>query len=331
MIDATLMFQIIYALAAQDGREEALFGTCMPEAIRAFEQSKPTDAFPELWFELPLMGDPWFDLHALTDRADLAPTMSFDARTTGGHPEAFAWFAAQEVGVRQLALSWDVSTVGAQTPAVQLLVNRTDPRITCGFLDAVGRHDAAEAYCTFLKRVQNDWFVCYTGAFPNRPGHHLRVECIPSRELQRAYAKDPALIEEHLRNAGLDELGTTLIERTQLMAAMPFPIEFQFDVLPDGCAGSTVGVSLRFAAPSQVSDSWHMFDPDAAAGDLMRLVESWGLSDGRWRLLAHTAFVKSVSGQGGKCKLWCLPTFLKLRWRDGEAFDAKAYLKAGVM
>lgn len=330
MIDATLLFRIIYALAAQDGREEALFGTCMPEAIRAFEQSKPTDAFPELWFELPLMGDPWFDLHALTDRSDLDPTMSFDAQTTGGCPEAFAWFAAQEVGVRQLALSWDVSTGGARTPAVQLLVSLADPQITCGFLDAVGRHDAVDAYRAFRKRLPSEWFACYAGTFPNRPGHHLRVECIPSRELQRVYAEDPALIEEHLRNAGVDELGTTLVERIQLMSAMPFPIEFQFDVRPDGRAGSTVGVSLRFAAPSQASDSWHVFDPDAAAGDLMRLVESWGLADERWRLLAHTAFVKSVSGQGGKCKLWCLPTFLKLRLRDGEPLDAKAYLKAGV-
>lgn len=329
MPDRTMLYRILYALTASNGREAALFGSCSSVALEAFEQSLPCGAFPELWFELPLLGDPWLDLHALTARTDLDPSMSFDASTTGGCPEAFAWFAAKEQGVRQLALSWDTSTGKAEHPAVQLLVNTKDSKVTCDFLVAAGRGDAVPAYQSFIARMPQRWFACYTGVFPGRPGHHLRVECIPDVMLQQAYASDAALLEKHLRQVGLTEFGETVISRCQYMASMPFQFEFQFDVTPEGAADSTLGASLRFAHPSTAGEA-HVYDSQGAAGELMETIESWGLADERWRLLADTAFATSATfkGQGGT--LWCYPTFVKLRWRGGEPLDAKAYLLAGV-
>lgn len=325
----TMLYDIVYALAARDGRDKALFGTCAPTAHEAFTHSMAGNAFPELWFELPLLGDPWFDLHCLTARKDLDPSMTFDASTTGGYPEVFAWFANQGPSVRQLALSYDVSKGVVDHPAVQLLIADTNYAVTDGFLQVAGRPDAVEAYQTFVKRLPKGWYPCYTGVFPGRLGERIRVECIPNSAQQRAYASDPDLFERDLRQTGYTGPVDTLVPRCQAMADTPFQFELQFDVTLDGAAGGTISASLRFDCPPG-SEEWRAFEPDGAAGELMRKVEGWGLADDRWRLLADTAFAKRASFMGESVLGYCFPAFVKLKWHDGEPLDAKTYLMAGV-
>ena len=328
-IDRLGLYSIIYALAARGGCEDALFGESAALGREAFERSLAGDAFPELWFEVPLAGDPWFDLHALTSHDDLNPDDFFAPDLTGGHPEVFEWFARQERAVRQLALSWDIGSGAFGDPAVQLLLWGDAPDLTCGFLEAAGRADAMGAYRAFHGRIPQGWFACYAGAFPGRLGRNVRVECIPNRELQRAYADDAALVEEHLRRVGLGEAAAIAAPRCQLLASAPFQFEFQFDVDERGMAASTFGASARFASPADAG-AWEPFDVDGAAGELMRQVEAWGLADGRWRQLAGTAFAQRVTRGDESCVIYCYPAFLKLRWRDGAPLDAKVYLIAGV-
>ncbi len=326
-----MLYRILYALAARGGREAALFGGCAPRACDAFERSLVGTAFPEVWFEVPLLGDPWFDLHVLTDRNTVGPADEFLPKNTGGHPEAFAWFASQDRRVRQLALSWDVSTSSAgelAEPAVQLLVRGQNGKTTCNFLETVGRADAASSYRAFIDRMPKGWFACYAGVFPSRPGHHLRVECIPNGEQQRAYARDGTLLEEHLHQVGFSSLGDTTIRYCTTLARTPFKLEFQFDVESDGIVGPTLGASVRFACPPGTSD-FKPFKTEGEAGNLMRRVESWGLADDRWRLLEKTAFVQRLSKDGESHTFYSYPAFLKLRWRDGQPLDAKAYLILG--
>lgn len=107
MLDRTMLYDLIYALAATGGREEKLFGDCAPLAHEAFQRGLAGSKFPEVWFELPLLGDPWFDLHVLTSRTALggnAPDAEIGAACD---PSLFSWFAQERDG-RQLALSFDV-------------------------------------------------------------------------------------------------------------------------------------------------------------------------------------------------------------------------------
>lgn len=328
MLDRTMLYNILYALAARDGRHAVLFGSCQPLAQEAFERSLACDAFPEIWFELPLVGEPWFDLHALTAQADLDPGMTFAPQTTGGNPEVFSWFAAQQKSVRQLALSWDVSSGDITQPAVQLLLLRDDPDATCGFLEAVGRPDAMDAYRAFWKRQPDGWFACYAGVFPRRSGHNLRVECIPKNALQHAYAEDAGLLEAHLRQMGL---GNTegIVSTCQMLARTPFQLEFQFDVEPDGVTGPTFGASVRFSDPPGTGER-QPFTQDGATERLMMQLEAWGLADGRWRQLPECAFANNVAFGGESVTLYCYLAFVKLRWRAGAFLDAKTYLIAGI-
>ena len=319
-MDRVLLYDMIYALTAREGREAMLFGSGATCAHEAFSRSVAGERFPELWFELPLLGEPGFDLHALVSAGDL------DAGAEDGNG-ALTWFAAQKRDVRQLALSWDCGAGVLSEPAVQLLMERDNADVTCAFLEAAGRGDATDAYRGFAARLPGKWFACYTGVFPQRREPYLRVECIPASSLQEAYAKDAGLLEAHLRQVGFDAFGDTLLPRCRAMADTPFGIEFQFDVEADGTAGPTLGVSLRFARPPGDA-AWRAFD---AAGPLMETVEAWGLADDRWRLLADTSFAKRLTFGESSALLWCFPAFLKLRWRDGAPLDAKAYLMAGAI
>ena len=328
-MDYMRVFDIIYALAAVGGREQALFGSSAPFARDALARSLACESFPELWFELPLAGEPWFDLHALVAYEDVDGRSEFDSDRCGGFPEVFGWFATQGNGVRQLALSWDSGTGRVSKPAIQLLRRCVNTELTCGFLEAAGRDDAVSAYRTFERQLPKGWFACYTGVFPTRREPFLRVECIPRFQQQKAYADDSALLAAHLNQVGLTDLDDELLYRCQVLAGAPFQFEFQFDVTPEGAAGSTFGASVRFAMPAN-EGTCDAFDPNGAAGELMHRVQEWGLSDDRWRLIAKTAYAKKLASDGENCLVYCYPAFLKLRWRGGKPLDAKTYLIAGV-
>lgn len=315
---------------AADGRDRVLFGDTAPQVRSAFAQSLPTpQAFPELWFEIPLAGAAWCDFHALTARDGLELDEALVGAMGEASHAAFAWFAAQGESVRQLALSWDTGSRNAIEPALQLLLNYPASEVTCDFLATVGRADAAESYRSFLGRIPDDWFACYTGVFPARPGSGVRVECIPSGELQERYAKDPTALEKHLQCLGMRDAARAIASQCAQLAGLPFHLEFQFDVNEDGQPGCMFGASVRFAHPTS-ADGYVAFDVNGAAGQLMRQLEARGLADSRWRLLGGLAFAKRVTHDGESCVLYSYPAFVKVRLRNGVPFDAKAYVIAGV-
>ena len=327
MMNPSMTYNIIYALAAQGGNEGVLFGDSFARSIQDFEASCIGSAFPELWFEIPLMGKPWFDLHALTARESLSDIERFEAGNTGGYPDVFAWFARKDDSVRQLALSHDTGSSESQQPAIQLLIR--DQRATPEFLRQASGEEAAQAYCRFEAKIPKEWFPCYTGLFPQRPQLGVRVECIPSRELQAEYAQDASLFGSHLQSAGLDMMDANGLEKISQLASMPFPIEFQFNIAHDGTPKPILGVSLRFDVPPGSPD-YRCFEMNGPAGDLMRLLEAWGVADKRWQRLESTMYCKGFSRDGQTTKLYCYPAFAKLRWKDGKLLDAKSYLIAGV-
>ena len=347
-MDRTFLYNIIYALAARDGREKPLFGGYSPLAQEAFERSLVPQALPELWFELPLAGDPWFDLHVLTSYGDVAGTQATFAGLDGAYADGLAWFAAQPPAtVRQLALSYDVSQNDVEHPAIQLLVNRRDDAVPQGFLRAVGRADAAEAYAAFAERMPREWYPCYVGVFPRREvagsAAWTRVECLLGAA-QQDYAHDAARLRDDLARIGLAcgavtdagaaaaaaataAVGCALDEAAlaciQELARASFPLELQLNVGAQGLAQPCLSASLRFQ-PADWADPARRAKVDA----VFELLQDQGMVDDRWRLLGDGAFAQRLSKDGASCTLTCFPAFIKLRWRAGQPADAKTYLMA---
>ena len=324
------LYDIIYGLIARDGREPALFGNCAPAAYEAFSRSLAGEAFPELWFEIPLAGKPWFDLHSLVSHGNVAGTQVAFSGQNGVYADALAWFACQQQStVRQLALSYDVRTGDLDKPAVQLLMDGRDMPVAFGFLEAVNCPNAKEAYRTFIGCMPKEWYACYIGTFPGRltegEPHWIRVECIVGDTLQQAYADDISVLREHLACAGITWLGNEEICAIQQLARSPFPLEFQFNVGAHGEALPIVSASARFMP-------WDWTEPDRCnrIGDLLQEVQSLDLADDRVGQLAGTVFAKHVTHSDESIHLFCFPAFVKLCWRAGEPACAKAYLMAGA-
>ena len=189
-MDRMRMYDIIYALAAKDSRETALFGNCAPCAREALSRSLAGEKLPEIWLEVPLSGDPWFDIHALTAYEDVAGTQAAFAGQGGSYADALSWFAAQPpMTVRQLALSYDTHAGDVDHPAVQLLVCGRDKSVPLEVLEAIGLSSAKPSYRTFAHNMPKEWFACYIGAFPRRQATDsppwVRVECLVGKKLQR--------------------------------------------------------------------------------------------------------------------------------------------------
>ncbi|MDO4400194.1 MAG: hypothetical protein Q4D27_04515 [Coriobacteriia bacterium] len=112
------LLEVLYALAARGGREAVLFGDDAPAAREAFSRSLIGPKFPEVWFELPLSGEPWFDLHALYESCEPPHVGSVPAASDAAvDPALLEWYAGAQ-GVRQLALSWDTGSGCADEPAI---------------------------------------------------------------------------------------------------------------------------------------------------------------------------------------------------------------------
>ena len=327
-MDRMRMYDIIYALAAKDSRETALFGNCAPCAREALSRSLAGEKLPEIWLEVPLSGDPWFDIHALTAYEDVAGTQAAFAGQGGSYADALAWFAAQPpMTVRQLALSYDTHAGDVDHPAVQLLVCGRDESVPLGFLEAIGLSSAKPSYRTFAHNMPKEWFACYIGAFPRRqatdPPPWVRVECLVGKKLQRAYAENAETFLEDLARIGLKGIDKDAAANIQELARSPFPLEFQFNIGPDGAALPIISSSVRLQP-----EDWTNQTRKTEIRRLMCWIQDRGLADGRWEQLEETLFGKRVTYGDDTTLLVCFPAFVKLRWRADQQPDAKAYLKA---
>ena len=326
-MDRVMIYDLIYALAAKDGREEILFGKSAAAGREAFVRSITGEVFPEMWFELPLLGEPWFDVHVPAEHYDVAGKQVSYPGQGGVYAKALEWFAAQpEHTVRQLFLSYDSSTGDLDHPAVQLLLNGRGTSVPHAFLEAVDRADLCDAYGAFVGRIPPAWYACYVGVFPGRVGRDgtpwLRVECLVDEERQRVYAQDAEALRKDLEQTGLSCVNDELLECIQTFARASFKLEFQFNVDEQGRALPILGASLRFDA-----DTWSDASSMLELARLMAQVQEWGLADDRWHALAQVPFAKRVTRGDEFIKIFCFPAFVKLRWRDGEPLDAKAYLQ----
>ena len=81
MLSSLETYDAIYALAAEGELQAALFGDCQPLAREAFRRSSLAGgAFPIVWFELPLFGNPRFDLHVAHGRGTIEGNPTFAPR-----------------------------------------------------------------------------------------------------------------------------------------------------------------------------------------------------------------------------------------------------------
>ena len=112
------------------------------------------------------------------------------------------------------------------------------------------------------------------------------------------------------------------------MRVAPGTVDFQFDVFPDGSLGTTFALDIQFEIkqPKVVRASFG----EGPAGRVMRLLQTWGLADERWRLVPQASFARSLpmalkDGSLGKYAFTLMPQWVKVRWTDCELQPSKLY------
>jgi len=346
------IFDIICSHAARHGRDEKLFGKNFPLAREAIAHSLAGTHFSENWFEVPLLGAPRFDLHVVLSYETIKARKTLPADLIDGDFNAeFELYADKKYGGYGYAIAFDISEGKTKSHALHLL--DTAPFYDVEkFFEAVGSRKAAEHFLNFVERMPKGWHVWYYGLLTSRADKPLRIDIYTSRAVKEAYAKDISLFARHLKDVGFSAVSDTFLARTKELAAMPFVMDLQFDVLPDGSTGSTISTSFSFGKfPKERKEipagdiAEHMenaqvvycnisaaeLKKDFSQGEvaaLMEKIQSWGLADERWHLLPEATFIKRLSLGAVSLEIVNRPRYLKLRYKEGKPFDAKVYFQA---
>ena len=328
------MFDILYGIAARDGREEALFGDDILLARPAFERMLIGEEFPFVYLEFPLMGAPGFDVFVtyghLEAGAQFAPGAGY------GRQDMFDWFArACEAGKHaSVGIEADTSARRMDVAGVYLQ-QRKQTELVDPFLSSMGEGNRAAAYHALAGRLPKGWLASYVGLFPGRAGTPMRVGGYLSPGAQARCIDGPDNLRNCFRQIGFGSCSDEMLHQSvELMRIAP-SVDFQFDLFPDGTLGDTFGLSLSFneVAPHEMKQCLE----SGYGKRLFGLLQGWGLADDRWKLLADAGYARNVAygrteGRTDRLALCVRPNFAKVKYVSGSPALAKFYLMcAGKM
>ena len=330
-VDYGTLYWMAYRMLCADGGE-GLFEGSHPGnaelALDAFLSCSAGDVMPVLYFEVPLLGEPRFDLQVCIDRASLPKGAKLPESAPSHLQGAIDWLLQDGNGCTGVDFAFDVSAGDIRSPQVIAFTNGCE---TCdlesffaraGDADAVNRYDAAQL------RTPQGWSSWYTGLIPQRQGHPVRLDYFVDEGKAARYSQDISLLAADLRQMDYSASDFELARCADLLT-FPFKLNIQLDVLEDGSVGPVLGYNAAFGAlpASEVRAS----AADGEIARIMQLVEGWGLADERWRLLSGRCIaVKFALPDDRILTMHSAPTFLKVRMTPERLVDAKAYIMCTV-
>ena len=321
-----MAFDALYGIAAGDGREEALFGNSIELARLAYEKTLIGEGYPDAYLEFPLMGEPRFDL--LSGYEKVEPGAKFASGAGFGYQAMFDWFSTherQDGNACSCGFELDCGS-GETEKAGVYLQQREQHELVKPFLESVGEATRAQGYQDLLAHMPQGWPPAYVGLFPGREGAPLRIGGYLSPQVKSACADDPTALGRAFDAIGFSAYDDDMLERCAEFMALAPAVDFQFDIMADGQLGTTFGLSLSFNETDCMEHGW--------GARLMGRLESWGLADGRWKLIADAVLARHVGfthedGSEGRFALCVLLNYAKVKFTDGEPHPSKFYLRLG--
>jgi hypothetical protein len=322
------LFDILYGIAARNGREEALFGGDVLLARPAFERMLIGNDFPRLYLEFPLMGTPGFDVLAGYNHVDKGAV--FREGAGYGRQDMFDWFAEVCESGTSASVGFEVdSSAGRTDVAGVYLQQRRKTELVGSYLSSLGEEVRTASYHSVRERLPKGWGPSYVGLFPGRANTPMRIGGYLSPRAQARCADDPECLRGCLEQAGFASYTDEMLLRCSRLMGIAPSVDFQLDIFPDGSLGSTFGLSLSF---NEVSPHESRACLESGYGScLMGLLESWGLVDERWRHVAGIPFARRIGyeredGGVGRLALCIALNFVKVKFTDGVAQPAKFYV-----
>ena len=327
-------FEVLCLQAADDGRGDVLFGDSLPRARKALRPFMVGEKFPSVYLEFPLLGAPFLDVTVLY--AALEAGTRIDSEAAAGAEGVIDWFSSVCGTYPDVCFGFEVDTKGPELPVAAIHFQpRTSVELVLPFCEAVGEPERADLYLELAERMPDGWSLSFFGMFRGRPGSPLRVCGYLRRDEKARCAERPSCLAEIFDRAGFSAYDETMLSQiAALLAASPGGIDFQFDIWPDGRLGDIFAIDIQFdiEKPAAVQACFK----SGPAARVMKLLEEWGVADGRWKLGGEAAFARAlpVEQEDGSLERYAftlMPQWVKARWKAGALQPAKLYhlAKAG--
>ena len=323
-----LMFEAAVERLYQRAGGSGVFGTSPSLACDTYRHCLVGDAQPLTWLEVPLLGEPGFDMDVSYRRDQLSAGDRFIWGDGYGYQPIVDWVASTKPLPFGIGIAIDLMDDN-RGHGVYVNSNHIDAEMRDGFFRAIGQEDAGDRLARVAARQPDGWQQAEDGVFIGRPGCPARIAWLVDERLKQEYVKDARLLANHLRQVGFTALDSSQLTCLCEMAAAPFKMWIELDVLADGSVGNSLGADYYFSSPV-LNRKRPSFAEGKPAARAMEVLQARGLIDERWHLLADatTATLVPLHDEEGRQSAFLMrsePTFVKAKWVPGKTPLAKVY------
>jgi hypothetical protein len=325
----TQNFDMLYTLAAENGREQALFGDSITAVREGYAKTVLENSRSSIYLEFPLMGKPGLDF--LTTYSYIPPGARFTEGGGFGYQGMAEMFSRLPYGHGYACgLELDTSTGETERAGVYFQFRR-DTELIPAFLESVGGMDRLDTYMSVLGRCPEDMRPEYIEMFPGREGTPLRIGGYIRKKTSAAIGADPTFLGKQFKSIGFSSYNGEMLDFcTELIRQIPMA-DFQFDIWPDGSLGDTFGLSLSFN-DVRPGDAAACMETGSGA-QIMRLLCENKLADNRYQMIAGASQAKVFPVEdenGGLIPLALIIrlNYAKVKFRAGVPRLAKFYYMA---
>lgn len=323
-------YDLLWRLIGRNEHVSELLGErCTPLARQAFASCTCGTAMPVVYLEIPLAGEPGFDVQVCIDRSSLREGFHLPEQAPAREQELLTWLAGPSgVGCTGVDLAFDLRDRGIESPQLIVLMSKGILEDAEGFFALTGVPDGAQRYRKAESKTPDGWTSWYTGVLPGRPGAPVRLDYFVSSDKARSYAKDAGLLERDLNLMGYipsrREMGWC-----EQLTQLPCRLNLQLDAIDDGSIGPVLGYNLieggigPHAVRQRLESGWMR--------EVLTMAEAWGIADERWQLLKDLCQARMLvshdrTGTEAITVVGTKVTFIKIRMSQDKLLDAKAYV-----
>lgn len=321
-------FDMLCIRAGEGGRDEKLFGGCIPRARQLFRPFVIGNRFPTVFLECPLAGVPFLDMTVLYGR--LPEGCVVKSKYAEGCDELFRLYGRMKQDHPDICFGFELDTSKEEpgTAAVHL-EPRDHIEVVEPFCEAIGEARYAKLYLQTAAKLADTMPPSFFGMFKGRSDAPLRVCGYLGREEMDGIINDRDFLLNFFKAVGFTAYDDAMVDEiVKLMQIVPCETDYQFDIYPDGKAGEVFSIDLRLNEQAAASVRKSFESGDAAK--IMSHFSKLGIADDRISMLSEMATslaFPSIDENGeitGRAMV-IYPMWLKIRWKGAHLQNAKCY------
>lgn len=333
--DNETAFEMLLSVAGEDGRDNALFGGCIPRARKLIKPFVIGDRLPDIYLECPLKGDPFLDVTVLYDK--LPEGACINSKYAGGSKELISCFTKMKEEYSDICFGFELDT-SKEDPkdAAVHFEPRSHTDLAVPFCKAAGEDLYGKLYVDTVARLADTMPPSFFGMFRGRSDSPLRV-CGYLGAREKKLINDTDGLVRFFDTIGFSTYdGRMLEDIKKVIKLSAMEVDYQFDIYPDKTVSDvfSIDVKLREKSAGSIRRSYQ----NGRFSELMSFLKDRNIADDRSDMISElaTSFAFPVKKETGEITGFALviqPSWFKIRWKGAQLQNAKCYslLRAGCM